>query len=165
MKIKNIIKNIVAIVLIIVFGFIIFTLAFGYKGYAVVTDSMNPEFRKGDAVFVKETPFEELSVGDIVTVSFKDGNGTFTHRIVELDKENGEFYTQGDNSEVKDGVSTKEQVVGKVMFSLPFAGYLSMVVSNKTVLAFILLAIILVTFVIIAISHKQNKVRGDKNEQ
>lgn len=165
MKIKNVLKNISAIVLIIIFGFIIFTFAFGYKGYAVVTDSMIPEFKKGDAVFVKETPFEELEAGDIVTVSFKDGNGTFTHRIVEIDKDSGEFYTQGDNSEVKDGVSTKEQIVGKVMFSVPFAGFLSIVVSDKTVLAFILLAIILVTFATIVISHKQNKVRGDKNEQ
>lgn len=143
-------------------------LVFGFKGHSVVTNSMSPTFNRGDAVFSRKVDFNNLETGDIVTVSFSDGNGTFTHRIVEIDKEKGTFYTQGDNSKVKDGESKSSQIVGKVYFSIPLVGFISIALNNKIVLASILAAIIVISLAIWIISNNINKKKsskGDKNEQ
>lgn len=160
MKLLSIIKNFIIIILTVTLLFVVSMLVTGFKGYSVVTDSMSPEINKGDAVFVKQISFDKLNVGDIVTVKFENRDSTFTHRIVEIDKDNREFYTQGDNSNEKDGKSKAENIVGKVMFSVPLLGYLSIATSNKTVLAVGLAAIVLIFILLRIIVFRLNKKQG-----
>lgn len=141
MKIANIFKNIVIVVLVLSFLFVAVMTVFGFKGYSVVTDSMAPTIKRGYAVFVKEITFDELQSGDIVTVRLSQG-GTFTHRVVEIDRENEVFYTKGDNSSTVDGASEAKDIVGKVVFYLPYAGYFSIAFSNRIVLAITLAALV-----------------------
>lgn len=101
---------------------------FGYRMLRVMTDSMKPVFSSGDCIIVKETPKEELAVGDIVTFVSSDpslqGNLN-THRIVDIarDYTNGEmvYYTKGDNNSWVDDYTTPyEEIVGKYIKTLPF---------------------------------------------
>ena len=172
MKIKpiNVLFNILAIITVIAVGFVGFNIISGAKGYAVITDSMVPVFKKGDIVFVKETDFSSVNEGDILTVSFPDSSGYFTHRVVSVDRDAGMFRTKGDANESEDPQpSTAEQIVGKVWYSVPLLGYISIFISSmnliKISVILAIVVIILVTATTIISKSKKSKTRGDSNEQ
>lgn len=101
---------------------------FPYQPIAIVSDSMIPNFRRGDAVVVKKLSIEEkekLKEEDIIQYNL-DGR-TVVHRIIKKRKDkNGEviYQTKGDNNNAPDDklVSLK-QINGLVKFSVPKAGY------------------------------------------
>ena len=99
---------------------------FGKSLVSVVSDSMNPTFKKGDLIFDEDIAAEEkskLAVGDVISfITDLDGDGTDeinTHRIVSLRTEGGYvFYTtRGDNKETNTKDDDKEvradMIVGK----------------------------------------------------
>ena len=81
-------------------------------------------------------PQEEYLVGDIVTFKIPGSNELLTHRIVEIRPEADASYrygvnsisaykTQGDANNVADDWElTDEEILGKVVFHLPYLGYL-----------------------------------------
>jgi len=99
----------------------------GYRLYAVLTGSMVPVFNPGGMVVVKELDSKKIAVGDIIT--FKepgDSKKIVTHRVVKINDEMGnlKFTTKGDanNSEDREPVNAGN-VIGKEIFSVPYAGY------------------------------------------
>lgn len=172
MKIKplNVLFNILAIVTVIAVGFVGFNVISSAKGYAVITDSMSPVFNRGDIVFVRQTDFSSLNEGDIVTVEFQDGSGYFTHRITSIDHEAGMFRTKGDANLSEDPQpSMAEQIKGKVWYSVPLLGYISIFISSidtikiSVILGVVVIALIALTTIIQ--KSKKNRSRGDSNEQ
>ncbi len=165
-KIVRILRNAFCVCVSVLFLLIIFVSVCGAKGYSVASNSMSPEFNKGDVVFVKETPFEELKAGDVVTVEFKVGGGTYTHRIVSIDYDKKEISTAGDKTGLVDQENaSSEQIKGRVWFSAPLLGYPSLLLTNMSYAAVIgafVLVIMAVGF--IAGRFYKNKTRGDKNE-
>ena len=97
-KIFRILRNFLCIIICALFALVAVMTISGAKGYSVASNSMSPEFNRGDVVFVKATPFEELEKGDIVTVRFKGREGTYTHRIVSIDYDKKEIRTAGDKT-------------------------------------------------------------------
>ncbi len=164
-KAVKVFKNALCIALILVFLLISFVTLCGAKGYSVATNSMNPELKKGDVVFVKECSFEELKVGDVVTVEFKTGGGTYTHRIAEIDYDKKEIKTAGDKTGNIDQESAeKSQIKGKVWFSIPLLGFLSLALTSRAYGAAVALAAALVIVLGFVIGKSSKKERGDKNE-
>lgn len=94
-------------------------------GFVVLSGSMEPAISTGDAVLVERVDPATVEAGDVVT--FTDGGATpVTHRVVEVrEGEFGrQFVTQGDANEDPDpGVVTEGELVGRVMLTLPFVGY------------------------------------------
>lgn len=169
MKIRplNVLFNILAIITLIAVVFVAFNIFSGAKGYAVITDSMSPEINRGDVVFVKQTDFNSLKQGDIVTVTFPDGSGYFTHRIIAIDYDAQVIRTKGDANQSRDPQpSVKEQIVGKVCYSVPLLGYFSIAFSNlgavKISVILAVAAIVLITLSAAASKLKKAKTRGDK---
>lgn len=165
-KIFRILKNALSILISLLFALVVVMSVIGAKGYSVASDSMAPEFRRGDVVFVKAIPFDELEKGDVVTVMFKTGNGTYTHRIVEIDYNKKEIRTAGDNIDTIDTESaSEEQILGKVLFSIPLVGFLSLLMTDSTYVAAIAIFVLIVMTVGFAAGkYYKNKARGDKNE-
>lgn len=165
-KIFRILRNAFYVLVCAVFALVVFVTVSGAKGYSVASNSMSPEFNKGDVVFVKETPFEDLKKGDIVTVEFKTGDGTYTHRIVSIDYVKKEIRTAGDNTGVIDTESAdSQQIKGKVWFSVPVLGYLSLLLTNTTYAAVVVIFVLLVMAVgFVMGKYYKNKTRGDENE-
>lgn len=168
-KLRNIIFNVLAIIAVLATVFVCFNVFSGAKGYSVITDSMAPSINKGDVVFVKKADFDSLNEGDVVTVMFADGIGYFTHRITEINREFGIFRTKGDANQSEDPQpSQAEQIVGKLWYSVPLLGYVSIVfnelgmVKISVILAIIVILLITVTFT--AEKIKKSKVRGDSDE-
>lgn len=91
----------------------------------VKSGSMEPAIRTGSVVVLK--PQESYNVGDVIT--FGEDTGAqipTTHRVVEVRQEGAQtFYmTKGDANEDPDNVPiAKSEVEGRVLFSVPFAGY------------------------------------------
>ncbi|MCX9084561.1 MAG: signal peptidase I [Candidatus Methanoperedens sp.] len=98
---------IVLIILILGFGlkFILFT--------AVISDSMKPEFERGDLVF-SQGLFKEPKIGDIITFKAAEVQNTVTHRVIGF--QNNFVSTQGDNNPLPDDYgTTKEDIVAKAV--------------------------------------------------
>jgi signal peptidase len=76
---------------------------FGFTPFSVQTDSMKPEFSKGDYIFVEKCDPASLQVGDIVTYhTIIDGYKAInTHQIVNIFNNDGmiQYQTQGTNKE------------------------------------------------------------------
>lgn len=107
----------------------------GYKLMIVLSGSMQPVFDTGSVVVVKKVYPVDVKTGDIITYREGDGSGRLiTHRVVEvLKREEGlSFVTKGDANLVCDySPIPAGQVVGRVIFSLPYAGYLLGIFQNK----------------------------------
>lgn len=163
-KLGNVLFNVLAIVTVIAAVFVAVNFFSGAKGYAVTSDSMKDTLNRGDAVFSRPVKFEELQVGDIVTVDV-DGEGFFTHRIVEIDAENRTVSTKGDaNPSVDPMPAAAEQICGRMWYSVPLVGYFSIAFSSVSqVKGLIILAV--AAAVLIAVNMiLSKKRRGDSNE-
>lgn len=109
--------------------------AFKYQPVAILTYSMEPKFTRGDTVVVEKLKTEsekrKLKKGDIIQYQY---NGTvIVHRIIDSYSEDGEkFYIlKGDNNKSKDLKPVSlNQVMGKVVFSIPKIGYPSVWLSE-----------------------------------
>lgn len=92
----------------------------------VKSGSMEPTIKTGGLVIIQ--PQATYGVGDVIT--FGEDTKTeipTTHRILEARTEGGQtfFVTKGDANEERDAneVSSRE-VIGSVLFSIPYAGYI-----------------------------------------
>ena len=119
------------------------------KAFIVESGSMEPAVKVGSLVITSKSP--TYVSGDIIT--FKGpGKETVTHRIQYKDYPNGlqaspEYLTAGDANKTFDtGKVKEEQIVGKVVFTLPFAGYLASFAKDPK--GFILLVIVPATIII-----------------
>jgi signal peptidase len=108
-----------------------------FSTYIIATQSMVPTIKIDDAIVVKRVDGDKYKVGDIITFESSDSNYeglAVTHRIVEkhsLDDKTSVYTTKGDNNEVIDPVSVKtEDIYGKVLFKVPYAGKLQDFFSN-----------------------------------
>lgn len=103
----------------------------------VLSGSMEPGIRTGGLVFT-DTRRKEPKTGDIITYSIQ--NSRITHRVVR--KEGADLITKGDANEGEDLMPVRaDQVLGTVIFTIPFCGYLVDFIKRKTILAILLLMI------------------------
>jgi signal peptidase I len=119
-------------VLVLVVLLLIFT-AFNpiksFQIFRVMSGSMEPKIKVGSVVFVKKVKPEILKKNEVITyTSSENPEMSITHRLVEIEEKEGKtvFKTRGDANNDKDMAEVSpSQIKGKVVFSLPFLGYLS----------------------------------------
>ncbi|WP_175420436.1 signal peptidase I [Rhodococcus sp. SGAir0479] len=109
--------------------------ATGSTPYTVLSGSMNPTYKPGSVVVVREQQVESLQVGDPITFEWDAGSPTLvTHRIVRIGRtREGElrFTTQGDANPSPDTKTVAaKQVRGKVWYAVPYGGYLKTVLGG-----------------------------------
>lgn len=128
---------------------------FGYKGYTVVSGSMEPAFSTGDFIFVKMTPFENVKAEDIVT--FVSDEEIVTHRAIEVNEEG--LITQGDANNIHDQAAvTANTYIGELALIVPYFGYVVVATQQPLVLGglVVLLGIYyILTYVDVAKKDKQ----------
>jgi len=109
----------------------------GWRFDAILSGSMEPALPLGGVVFVQPVETGEISVGDII--AYRSGKVLVTHRVVDVISEPGEpsFVTKGDANQAPDlSPVLASSVAGKVVFDIPYLGYLAAFV--KTRLGFLL---------------------------
>lgn len=169
-KILNIIKNTLYLVLIVVLflfasAIMVSKLDTGlnFDIYSVQSGSMQPSIKAGSIVIVQEQ--EKYDKGDIITFN-TNSETTVTHRIVRI--EDTLFYTQGDANNVEDGNPVEEeQIIGKVMFTIPLLGYPFSFAKTPTgfILLIILPATIIIAGEVININKELIKIKKKKDEE
>ena len=124
-KVCNLLTTVLLILLAALAVILLVPRLVGYRTFAVLSGSMEPELNVGSIVYTRDIAPEELKVRDILTYKL-NGSTMVTHRIVEVDTENKQFITKGDANDVIDGSPVNfDQVVGKVVFHVPLIGYIS----------------------------------------
>ncbi|ASJ01776.1 hypothetical protein A3L09_00110 [Thermococcus profundus] len=127
----------------------------------VLSGSMEPLFNPGDMVILEEINGSQVSVGDVVAFHPPNSKpGTFvTHRVIEIVHQNGTAFirTKGDNNEDPDGFLTPvENVRGRVIFSIPYLGYLTKYNSNRKIRMLVYLAFTLLPGIGLVLSELPN---------
>ncbi len=100
----------------------------GWRVDAVASGSMEPYLKVGSLVVTRPVDPEAIAVGDIITFkAVTVGETLITHRVIGVEKGSlFYFITKGDANGRHDpfGVPARN-VVGKVYFHLPYAGYVT----------------------------------------
>ncbi len=133
------ISNVIFIVLISIMAFLVFSMVqsrlsgdppgvAGYQMYIVEGGSMSPAFDAGSLVFIKPIEARYINVGDVITFQSAIGDNVLTtHRVVTINNEDERlsFITQGDANQISDFKPVyPENIVGQVVYALPYAGQL-----------------------------------------
>jgi len=119
-----------------------------YRIMVVQSGSMEPAIKTGSVVMV--APFKEYKKNDTITFGSVDrSNEPTTHRIYDLEVVEGKMFyiTKGDANNAPDSRKVAQNdVIGKVIINIPYAGYL--VESVRKPLGFILVLAIPALFII-----------------
>jgi len=91
----------------------------------VKSGSMEPSIMTGSVVMIRESV--SYQVGDVITFAEKNDSIPTTHRIVGTEMVDGKeyFLTKGDaNSDIDNVLVKYEHIIGKVIVTLPFVGFI-----------------------------------------
>ncbi|WP_296971776.1 signal peptidase I [Tepidanaerobacter sp. EBM-38] len=142
----------------------------GYQMYIVMSGSMNPAVKTGSLVIVKPLDPEEIRPKDIITFKSEiESENITTHRVVEIDKSAELFFrTRGDANEVDDPMPVSaSQVIGKVVYSIPYAGFaFHFIRSQNGIITLLVVFIIFISAELIKtlwVERKKNKQKIEKN--
>lgn len=101
---------------------------FKYKPVAIMSNSMYPVIKRGDAVISRKVSNDEIDkirLNDVI--EYKLGGSSIVHRVVsiDIDKDGKLFFiTKGDNNAAVDAdMVTCEQIVGLVNLKVPIIGF------------------------------------------
>ncbi len=112
---------------------------FGYKLYIVESGSMTPALKINSIIVVKKTSPEKIKVGDIITFNTSVDGSRVSHRVADIGKDKEYFITRGDANNVEDPKPvTKENIIGKVSFSIPYVGYIFTLLRGTKGMVFII---------------------------
>ena len=130
----------------------------GIRSFVVLTGSMEPAAPVGSIVFTKSFPVYQPN--DII--AFKSGNVTVTHRVIDFEIKNKEYFykTQGDANNNPDSQQVSaSKVIGKAFYIVPFVGKVSIFI--KTLPGFLSLivfpALIFIIFELLNIKKELTK--------
>lgn len=121
----------------------------GYSFFTVLTSSMQSEIPKGSLVMVKETPADQLQIGDDITF-MKDSETIVTHRIVDIVENYEEsgaraFQTKGIENPLPDeDLVNAVNVIGKVTWHIPNLGFTGTILMANIKWVAILLGLLIV---------------------
>jgi signal peptidase len=115
------------------------------KPFIVQSGSMEPTINTGDVIIVAPQPkYYKNQV-----IAFKETDGRMvTHRTIDDQSGRGEgpFVTKGDaNQSIDEEIINYDQVIGKVVFTLPKIGYV--VAYSRTPIGLILLIVVPMTII------------------
>lgn len=163
-KVFKTVVNVLTVFYILILAPFIISSCAGFHLYAITSGSMEPNVPVASVVFVKSTPFEDIQKDDIITFwAAKDTAAT--HRVADINKDEKYFTTKGDANEQADAKPVYYQnVIGKVYYHIPYAGYaISMLCHKSGVIFFACIGLALFGLSILADSSDGKK-KGQAEE-
>lgn len=149
---------------------------FGVDILTILSPSMEPNYPTGSLIYLVEVNPATLEVDDVITYRISD-TMTATHRIKEIIPDEDDpsvlrFRTKGDNNDDYDGKLVEfGQVEGKVVFCIPYLGYLAMYIQTPPglyVAIGIVFAIIFFVMIVDAVTDNtknKNKRKGESEDE
>lgn len=111
----------------------------------VVGGSMSPTLEMGDLVIVQGVPASNIQVGDIIVFDSPQGIRTI-HRVTKIQTlPNGtiQFETAGDANPTKKDWIPEQNVHGRVLYRIPYIGWLALDPTIPIIIVIIIIIIIL----------------------
>jgi len=128
MKIFKVIYSIIVAFIVVVAVLLIVSvlpITGNYKIMVVQSGSMAPAIKMGSIVAVK--PADDYKIGDVITFGpYTRTKAPTSHRIYDIKVIDGQpvYITKGDANNAPDAREiTKRDVLGKVLFSVPYVGF------------------------------------------
>ncbi len=137
----------------------------------VLSGSMHPGMRVGDMVVVNSADADGVELGDVICFLDPGGdpNIMITHRVMSMEEgDERVFQTKGDANEEQDNyLVPASKLVGKMVFVIPFAGYLPAASKNSLLflVTIILPASVLILDEVKKIIQASNPVSARKMER
>lgn len=122
MSIYHFILYLVLGILLLIAAISILPRIFGITPYVVLSGSMEPAIETGSMAYINQRidPYK-IRTGDIITYQISDN--TVTHRVI--DETLTAVFTKGDANEEADlSPVSRDSILGKYLFSVPYLGYL-----------------------------------------
>lgn len=129
-KIWNIVSTALVVLMVLCAIFLMGSRLIGYQCYTIISPSMEPEYKVGDLIYVKEVDPSTIKVGDVITFLVNEDLVVGTHRVVSIDAEKQHFITKGDMNDTEDPPVHFNNVIGVPQFSIPKLGYVSNFIQN-----------------------------------
>ena len=148
-----------------------FTLAMGTSSPLVVveSESMIPTLNVGDLLVLQAQAPENIIVGSIVVYNANWHDKPIVHRVVEVQLVESEYhyYTQGDNNTGRDpGYRLYEDIVGVVVFVVPYIGYVTLFLHQPYGLAIVIIIFVALLILPEVLSkEKKDDVEASSDEQ
>lgn len=98
----------------------------GHQPFIIRSGSMSPSISRADIAIIAKVRTDALQPGDVVTFQVPN-SAVITHRITRVVQVGGVAYleTKGDANAAPDpNLTPAGWVIGRVLFSIPLAGYL-----------------------------------------
>jgi len=126
----NFLSALVIVALLALAGIFFLPKVLGGESLAVLSGSMEPGIPVGSIVAAMPVDTSEIEVGDVVTYRLA-ADTLVTHRVVAINVAERTFTTKGDANEVEDTNPVPfENIVGRVKFHAPLAGYISLYIKT-----------------------------------
>jgi len=137
----------------------------GFKGFAVLTPSMEPVYNVGDIVISTKANLDELEIGDPITFRVdlnNDGKKELvTHYIFSIETIDGvrTYETVPEGRDYADPWTIyDEDIVGIVAFKIPWVGYVIIfaliLIENPIFLGLVVLNVVIIVVIIKLIKKK-----------
>ena len=142
-------------------GLLLFLLPkIGISVDVVMSGSMEPTLKTGGIVFT-DTAQTDPAVGDIIT--FRSAVGKVSHRVVAKQKQG--YITKGDANKTEDVSLLKpEQIIGTVVFAVPFVGFAAELLKERTI-GTLLLIMIFQELIFLVIEWKGERIDRRRRKQ
>ncbi|MFW9960285.1 MAG: signal peptidase I [Candidatus Thorarchaeota archaeon] len=146
-------------------AFGVFTIAMGTSSPLVVveSESMIPTLQVGDLLVLQAYAPEDIIVGTIVVYKADWHGKPIVHRVVEVEIIGSEYhyFTQGDNNSGRDpSYRLYEDIVGVVVFVVPYIGYVTLFLHQPYGLA----TVIIIFVALLIIPEILAKVKKEETE-
>lgn len=160
-KFLNVISWILVILVIALAVLLVGIRLLGYQIFTVLSGSMEPKYHTGSVIYVEEVDYRTLQVGDTITYMMSK-TATVTHQIVAIEQDPEDptvlwFRTKGLANDTEDMNPVHyRNVIGRVVFSIPYLGYVADFVQKPPGL-YIALGVAVVLLVVLFIPDKKKK--------
>lgn len=162
-RVCNTLLTAILLAVVLAAGVLVVPKWFGIEIFAVQSGSMEPKYHVGSVVFVQPAAPETIKVGDPITFRL-DGQSSLvaTHRVTAIDTAKRQFTTKGDANEVEDmAPQSFDKLIGKVRFSIPVLGYVTM--NMKTRQGIIVGCVLLIVIILLAVIPEFFKKKSKKD--
>lgn len=103
----------------------------GLRVFTVLSGSMQPAYKTGSLIYVKQTDPNEVKIGQPITFVLNEDLVVATHRVVDIDAQNQCFYTKGDANEAADGAAVHfNNLIGSPVLTIPYLGFVANYIQN-----------------------------------
>ncbi|OLS21783.1 MAG: hypothetical protein ThorAB25_26450 [Candidatus Thorarchaeota archaeon AB_25] len=117
----------------------------------VTSDSMETTLSRGHLLILQSQAPEDINVGEIIVYNADwHTQAPVVHRVIQRDYVDGEYryYTQGDNNNQPDPLyRTYDDIVGVVVFAIPWIGNVTLFLQTPGVLPVVLVLLLILIII------------------